>query len=285
MSKFFEANVSYKKRKLTTGCLIGLTLLAFLVFLALFGPLLSPYGYEEVHLGQKNLSPSSSHIFGTDDLGRDMCTRVFYGLRISLAIGALAAMLDMFIGTIFGAISGYIGGSTDQAMMRIADFIYSLPYTLGVIVAAAILGPGFSSILIAMCFIGWIQMARLVRLQVLQIKQFDFVTSARALGVHPLKIIFRHIFPNIFGQIVALMMLTIPHAIFAEAFLSFLGIGIQPPMSSLGSMVSDALSAMRYYPWRLFAPAITITLSILACNLIGDGLRDMLDPKERRSYG
>ena len=267
-----------------TGCKIGILLLLFIILFAILCPLVSPYSYQEMHLTDKNVAPSMQHFFGTDDLGRDLCTRVAYGLRISLTIGLIAAFLDMCIGILWGSISGYLGGATDQIMMRIADLIYSLPYLLAVILIAAWVGPGITSILTAMCLIGWIQMARLVRSQTLQTKQYEYILAARALGVHPLRIIVRHILPNISGVIVAMLMLTIPHAIFTEAFLSFLGIGIQPPLSSLGSMVSDALPAMRFYPWRLFAPACTITLCILAFNLIGDGLRDLLDPKTKPSY-
>lgn len=267
-----------------TSAKVGLLILTLLFLFALFYPSFCTYSYQETHLSQKNAPPSYEHFLGTDDLGRDLAVRVAHGMRISLMIGITAALLDMFIGLCFGAISGYFGGTIDHVMMRIADLIYSLPYLLAVIIIAAWVGPGIFSILVAMCLIGWIQMARLVRGQVLQAKQFDYVLSAYALGVHPIFIIFRHILPNISGVVIAMLMLTIPHAIFAEAFLSFLGIGIQPPLASLGSMVADALPAMRFYPWRLFAPACTITACILAFNLIGDALRDILDPKTKPFY-
>ncbi|MDB6081427.1 MAG: diguanylate cyclase [Chlamydiia bacterium] len=263
------------------SCLTGIIFLGIIITFALLVPLVSPYRYDEIHLAEKNMPPSALHIFGTDDLGRDMATRVATGLRISLIIGSLAAILDVLIGVSWGTISGYAGGMCDQVMMRIADFIYSLPYLLAVILIAAVIGPGLLSILTAMCLIGWIQMARLTRIQVQRIKHYDFVKAAYALGLSPSAIIFRHILPNIGGTLIAMLMLTIPQAIFAEAFLSFLGIGIQPPMASLGSMTSDGLSAMRYYPWRLFAPACMVTMTIFAFNLIGDGLRDLLDPKQR----
>lgn len=271
---------TFKHKSARCGFLILVALLLF----ALLCPLISSYNYEETHLSLKNSAPSWEHPFGTDDLGRDLAVRVAHGMRLSLLIGITAAMLDLFIGLFFGAISGYFGGTIDHIMMRLADLIYSLPYLLAVIIIAAWVGPGVFSILTAMCLIGWVQMARLVRSQVLQAKRFDYVVSAYALGVHPFFIVFRHILPNISGVIIAMLMLTIPHAIFAEAFLSFLGIGIQPPLASLGSMVSDALPAMRFYPWRLFAPACTITAAILAFNFIGDALRDVLDPKTKPFY-
>jgi len=264
------------------GCILGLSIFALLALFAIVVPALSPYRYDEVHLALKNVSPSSGHLLGTDDLGRDQLSRVAEGLRLSLAIGLLAAFLDLCIGLSWGAISGFCGGMVDSIMMRTADFIYSVPYLLSVLLVAAIVGPGLASILIAMCFVGWIQMARLVRTQVLATRRLDFVLAARALGVSPMRIVIRHILPNIAGPTLAMLLLTIPHAIFTEAFLSFLGIGIQPPAASLGSMTADALSAMRYYPWRLLAPAVTISATILAFNLIGDGLRDALDPKQKK---
>jgi len=262
--------------------IIGSALLLLLVGFAFLVPLFSPYTYEGCCLVDKNLSPCSVHIFGTDDLGRDLATRVAFGLRISLSIAIVAALLDLFIGLSWGSISGYIGGLTDLLMMRIADFIYSIPYLLSVILVAAIIGPGISSILVAMCFIGWIQMARLSRTQVLGVKEQDYITAARAVGVSNFGIITRHILPNISGPILAMLMLTVPNAIFAESFLSFLGIGIQPPLASLGSMISDGLPALRFYPWRLFIPAVFVTFTILAFNLVGDGLRDLLDPKQQK---
>jgi oligopeptide transport system permease protein len=264
-----------------TGCFIGLICLICILSVALLIPLFSPYTYDEVHLSEKNSPPSLHHFLGTDDLGRDLLTRVGYGLRLSLSIGCLAALLDMSIGISWGAIAGYMGGITDAVMMRLAELIYSIPYLLAVILTAAVVGQGLFSIIVALCFIGWIQMARLTRIQVLQIKQLDFVIAAHSLGIHPLRIVLRHILPNISGPLIAMLLLTIPQAIFAEAFLSFLGIGIQPPLASLGSMTSDALSALRFYPWRLFAPACTITLTIFTFTLLADGLRDLLDPKEK----
>lgn len=258
----------------------GILLLLILFLFGILGPLLSPYTYDGTNLQQKNMGPCFEHLFGTDDLGRDVCTRVSQGVRISLGIGALAAIIDITIGMLWGSISGYFGGKIDLILMRLADIIYSLPYLLFVILIAAINGPGITSILVAMALVGWIQMARLSRAQILAAKELEYVTAARALGLHPLKILAVHILPNIAGPMIAMMMLTIPHAIFAEAFLSFLGIGIQPPLASLGSMVNDSLPAMRFYPWRLFFPSVMITLIILSCNLIADGLRDLLDPKE-----
>ena len=266
------------------GIVVGAIILFCIAFLALFGPLISPYTYSATELTLKNLPPSWQHIFGTDDLGRDVFVRVCFGLRISFVIGLIAAIIDLCLGMTWGMVAGFCGGSIDHIMMRCADLVYSLPYLLFVILVTTVLGPGFIPIIAAMVMIGWIQMARIVRAQVLQIKEQEFISAAVALGVSRRRIIIRHIFPNIAGPMIAAMMLTIPHAILTEGFLSFLGIGIQPPLASLGSMVSDAIPAMRFYPWRLFFPAGMITMLIFAFNLIGDGLRDLLDPQTRVQF-
>lgn len=270
----------YRRMLHHSGIIIGITLFLLTVFTALFGPFLSTYSYSEIHLQLKNLPPCWEHIFGTDDLGRDLFTRVCYGLRISLAIGVISVIIDLGIGLVWGMVSGFCGGTIDHIMMRIADLVYSLPYLLFVILVTAICGPGLIAIIGAMVLIGWIQIARIARAHVLQMKQAECIIAAEALGVSKARILIRHIFPNIAGPMITAMMLTIPHAIFAEGFLSFLGIGVQPPLASLGSMVSDAIPALRYYPWRLFFPAGAITLIIFACNLIGDGLQEVMDPKK-----
>jgi oligopeptide transport system permease protein len=265
-----------------TSVMVGASILCVLVLMAIFGPMLSPYTYEQTNLPCKNLSPSMEHIFGTDELGRDMWTRVCIGLRISLEIGLAAAFVDLILGVGWGMTAALCGGNTDHIMMRIAEMIFCLPYLLFAILITVIMGPGFAPIIAAMVIIGWIQMARITRSLVIGIKQTEYFRAARSLGVGTGGLIRRHILPNISGPVTCIVMLSIPQAIFAEAFLSFLGIGMQPPLASLGSLVSDALGSMRFYPWRLFIPAVTITFTIFAFNLLGDGLRDMLDPQARR---
>lgn len=262
--------------------LIGVLILSIFALMAIFGPYFSPYTYEQTNLPCKNLSPCMEHIFGTDELGRDMWTRVCVGLRISLEIGCLAALVDLLLGVGWGMTAALCGGNIDHIMMRIAEMIYCLPYLLFAILITVIMGPGFAPIIAAMVIIGWIQMARITRSLVIGIKQTEYFRAARSLGVGTGGLIARHILPNIAGPVSCIVMLSIPQAIFAEAFLSFLGIGMQPPLASLGSLVSDAMGSMRFYPWRLFIPSITITLTIFAFNLLGDGLRDMLDPQARR---
>lgn len=261
--------------------LAGFFILVFLIFMATIGPWLTPYTYFETHLPLKNLAPSWEFWFGTDELGRDMFTRIWWGARISLFVGVSAALIDLCIGVFFGAVSGYFGGKVDEAMMRFADIIYSIPHLLVVILLMVVIGPGLFSIILALTITGWIPMARIVRSQILQLKELDYAMAARALGASRLRVLMRHLVPNAMGPIVTTMTFTIPTAIFAEAFLSFLGLGVQAPIASWGTMASDGLSALTYFPWRLFFPAGFISLTMLSFNLVGDGMRDALDPRLR----
>lgn len=267
-----------KKNKLAFG---GLCFLSLLILMAVIGPMLTSYTYYETHLHLKNQKPCSAFWFGTDELGRDLFTRIWWGARISLFVGISAALIDMIIGVFYGAFSGLMGGKIDECMMRFADILYSLPYLLVVILLMVVMGPGITTIIIAMTITGWINMSRIVRAQILQLKELDFTLAARSLGASQLRILTQHLIPNTIGSIITTMTLTIPSAIFTEGFLSFLGLGVQAPIASWGTMASDGLSALRYYPWRLFFPAAFISLTMLSFNLIGDGLRDALDPRLR----
>jgi oligopeptide transport system permease protein len=257
----------------------GALLLFGLLLFAICGPWMSPYTYYDTHLSLKNHPPSAQFWFGTDELGRDLFTRIWWGARISLSVGIAASCIDLVIGVLFGALAGFAGGKIDELMMRIADILYSIPYLLVVILLMVLIGSGFCSILLALTVTGWIHMARIVRGQILLLKELEFVQAATALGATPWRIILRHLIPNTLGPIIVTLTLTIPTAIFAEAFLSFLGLGIQAPVASWGTMASDGLPAMRYFPWRLFFPAAFISLTMLSFNLLGDGLRDALDPR------
>lgn len=257
---------------LYTGVFLGILLL----LLSLVGPLLSDRTYFENHLILKNQPPSSLFWFGTDDLGRDTFTRVCYGLRISLMVGFSAGFLDLFIGVMWGSTAAFSGGRTDEIMMRIADVIYSLPYLLVVILFTLPFGSGWFSIVFAIAIFGWITMARIIRGQVLTLKEMEFVLAAKALGASRRRILFRHLIPNAMPAILVTLMVTIPYAIFTEAFLSFLGLGVQAPMASLGTMANEGLPALLYFPWRLFFPALFISLIILSFNLIGEGLKENL---------
>jgi oligopeptide transport system permease protein len=269
----------FKKNHLA---IIGMISLFVLIMLAIFAPMLTPYTYYETNLEMKNQSPSLLHWFGTDDLGRDVFTRVWFGARISLFVGITAAFIDLILGVLWGGIAALVGGKTDELMMRMADVFYAIPYLLVIILLMVVMGSGLIPILIAMTVIGWINMARIVRGQILLLKESDFVLAATALGAGFNRILFKHLIPNAMGPIIITITMTIPSAIFTEAFLSFLGLGIQAPIASWGTMASDGLPALKYYPWRLFFPAFFISITMLSFYLVGDGLRDALDPKMRK---
>ncbi len=260
----------------------GFIVLIVLALFALIGPLLSSHPYYETNLVLKNQPPSRSYWFGTDDLGRDMFTRTCCGARISLFVGVTAALIDLIVGVLWGGTAALLGGKGDDALMRVADILYALPYLLIVIMLMVVMGSGLIPIIIALTITGWIGMARIVRGQLLQLKEQEYIHAAIALGADRKRILFKHLIPNAMGPIIVMMTLTIPIAIFTEAFLSFLGLGVQAPMASWGTMASDGLPAMRYYPWRLFFPAFFISITMLAFNLVGDGMRDAIDPRLRK---
>lgn len=255
----------------------GIYLLLALILLTLAAPHFVPYSYDEIHLTSKNQPPSLQFWFGTDELGRDLFIRTWYGARISLFIGLTAAAIDLLIGIVWGGIAGLVGGRLDEMMMRFADVLYSLPYLLVAILLVVLLGSGLLSMVIAITLTGWITMARMVRGQVLLLKEMEYVLAARALGARLPRILFKHIIPNAYAPICVTLTLTIPSAIFSEAFLSFLGLGIQAPMASWGTMAHEGISALQYYPWRLFFPAFFLSLTILAFHMIGEGLKDAFD--------
>lgn len=263
--------------KVNRMALSGALALGLIIIMAIFAPLFSNYSYYEIDLAIKNQPPSSAHWFGTDDLGRDLFVRVWYGARISLFVGIMAALIDLFIGLLWGGVAALAGGKVDELMMRLADIFYSIPSLLIVISLMVVLGPGLHTILIALTVLGWITMARVVRGQLLQLKQQGYVLAARALGASFWRILFKHLLPNAVGPIIVTLTLTIPSAIFTEAFLSYLGLGVQAPIASWGTMANEGLPALEYYPWRLLFPAAFISLTILAFNVIGDGLSDAFE--------
>jgi oligopeptide transport system permease protein len=279
LSFWKDVSIRFRKNKLA---MFGIVLLFILLFMAIFGPYMTGYDYASNDLMNTNKAPSSDHWFGTDDLGRDVFTRVWEGARISLTIGVIAALIDFFIGVFWGGFSGYKGGRTDELMMRIADILYGVPYLLLVILLMVVLGSSVSTMILAMTITGWINMSRIVRGQVLSLKNQEYVLASRTLGAGLIRIMGRHLIPNTMGPILVTMTLTVPSAIFTEAFLSYLGLGLTPPVASWGTMASEGLPALKYYPWRLFFPATFISLTIFAFNVIGDGLRDALDPRLRK---
>jgi oligopeptide transport system permease protein len=273
---------AWRRLKQNRLAIFGIISLLLLLVMAILGPCISHHTYYEMQLSLKNEPPNSTFWFGTDELGRDLFTRCWWGARISLFVGITASLVDMVIGVLYGAVAGLLGGKIEEGMMRIADILYAIPYLLVVILLMVMIGPGIATIIIALTMTGWINMARIVRSQILQMKQQDFVTSAFALGASHSRILLKHLIPNAMGSIIVTLTLTIPSAIFAEAFLSFLGLGVQAPIASWGTMANDGLPAMRYYPWRLFFPAAFISLTMLSFNLLGDGLRDAFDPRLRK---
>lgn len=260
----------------------ALWILLILVMLAIFAPLLSPYTYYQIDLSIKNRPPSLTHWFGTDDLGRDIFTRVWFGARVSLSVGIAAALIDMVIGIFWGGIAALAGGKVDDCMMRVVDILSSIPSLLIIISLLVVLGPGLHTIVISLSILGWITMARVVRGQFLQIKEQPFVLAAQALGAGFWRILLKHLLPNAIGPILVTLTLTIPSAIFTEAFLSFLGLGVQAPVASWGTMASEGLPALEYFPWRLFFPSGFISLTMLAFNLFGDGLNDAVSSKRTK---
>ena len=260
----------------------GMLFLLLLTLFAIFGPIFSPHTVREINLPNQNQPPSAINWFGTDELGRDVFTRTWYGARISLFVGLMAALIDVFIGIVYGGISGYKGGRTDNVMMRIIEVLYGLPYLLVVIMLLVVMGPSLMTIIIALTVTGWVGMARIVRGQVLQLKNYEFVLASQSFGAKTRRIIRKNLLPNTMGPIIVQMPLTVPSAIFAEAFLSFLGLGIQAPYASWGVMANDALSViLSGFWWRLFFPAFFISATMFAFNVLGDGLQDALDPKLR----
>lgn len=272
----------WRRFRLNKVAVAGFGTLIFLALFAIFGPIICPHTYYETHLALKNQSPSKEFWFGTDDLGRDLFARTSGGARISLFVGITAALIDLALGVLWGGVAALAGGKIDSLLMRIADILYAIPYLLVVIMLMVVMGSGLVPIIIALTITGWIGMARIVRGQLLQLKEQEYIQAAIALGASNRRILLKHLIPNAMGPIIVTVTITIPVAIFTEAFLSFLGLGVQAPIASWGTMASDGLPAMRYYPWRLFFPAFFISITMLAFNLVGDGLRDAIDPKLRK---
>ena len=255
---------------------------ATIIFVCIVGPWILKifgYDYQSQDLEYGAHPPSMKHPFGTDFFGRDSFTRVLYGGRVSLAVGFLAATVSATIGTLWGAIAGYAGGRVDAFMMRIVDILYALPYMLMVIILVTIFGRRFELIFIALGFVGWLTTARIVRGQVLSLKEREFVQAARSVGVSDSSIILRHLIPNTLGPIIIYFTLTVPSMILQEAFLSFLGLGVQEPMPSLGALINDGAAQMTVFWWQLIFPGCFLALLLFSLNFLGDGLRDALDPR------
>lgn len=260
----------------------GGTFVVLLAIAAFVGPFLTGYGFEEQNLDYGAQPPSFGHWMGTDYLGRDLLTRVFYGSQISLLVGLMAAVVSLVIGTLYGAVSGYRGGRTDNAMMRVVDVLYTVPYVFLVILLVTAFGQSIILLFVALGAVQWLSTARIVRGQVLSLKEKEFVQAARAVGTGPAGIILRHLIPNTLGPIVVYFSLTVPQVILQEAFLSYLGLGVQAPRPSLGALINQGALHMDVYPWELVGPAIVMAALLFSLNFLGDGLRDALDPQMKR---
>ena len=265
-----------KNNKLT---FISLVLIILFVFIAIFAPVIAPYNPYAQNLKDRLLSPDFIHILGTDELGRDVFSRLIYGMRISLTVGLLPTFISMLIGSILGLVAGYYGGKIDFLIMRIADIILAFPSLLFAMVVMYTMGGGLINIFIALSFINWASTARVVRAQTLSLKEMDYVLAAKTVGVGNITIMYRHILPNCLTNLIVLFTLNIPSAILSEASLSFLGVGALPPSASLGLMVVKAKKYLFTNPYLVLAPSIMIMCIVLLFNFLGDGLRDILDPK------
>ena len=256
----------------------GIYILLFLV-LAIFTPLIAPYdyAYQDLYLGPSG--PSAEHLLGTDTLGRDLLTRMMYGSRISLMVGFLATMVALVIGVLWGTVAGFAGGRVDAIMMRIVDVLYGIPFIILIILLMVIFGRNLVLLFMAIGAVEWLTMSRIVRSQVMSLSQQEFVLAAEAMGVSQKDIIFRHLIPNAIGPVIVYATLTVPQIMLLEAFLSFLGLGVQAPMSSWGLLIRDGAVSMEEYWWLLVFPSLAFSLTLFSLNFIGDGLRDALDPR------
>jgi oligopeptide transport system permease protein len=260
----------------------SIIMLCVLVLAAVIGPLLAPFPYDQINKNDVWVGPlTNGHLLGTDSLGRDLLARLLTGLGVSLSIGAVATTVSLIIGVTWGAVAGYLGGRIDETMMRIVDVLYSLPFIFFVILLMVTFGRNFILIFVAIGAVEWLTMARIVRGQTMSLKQKEFIEAARAAGLSSGAIIGRHIVPNLLGPVVVYVTLTIPAVILTESFLSFLGMGVQEPRTSLGTLISQGAQDMELAPWLLIFPSIVMVVTLMSFNFIGDGLRDAIDPKDR----
>ncbi len=274
ISLWQDAWIRLRKNRLA---MLGLVFLLVIMLLCLLTPWLSPYGYEEQDLRLGASAPSMQHWLGTDIFGRDLLTRILYGGRMSLAVGLVATGVALVIGVLYGAVAGYADGRIDNVMMRLVDILYALPFIIFIILLMVVFGRNLLLLFLAIGAVEWLTMARIVRGQVQSLRQQEFIEAAVSIGLGPIAIIWRHLIPNALGPIIVYTTLTIPNVMLLEAFLSFLGLGVQPPASSWGLLISAGVETMEEYPWLLVFPGMALTLTLFSLNFLGDGLRDALD--------
>ncbi|QVK19806.1 ABC transporter permease [Mycoplasmatota bacterium] len=276
---FQDVRRRFLKNKVAT---VSLIILIILICLSVILPFIIDHKYTTTNLLASNKSPNNEFWFGTDSLGRDLFARIWQGGRVSFAVGFTAAFTSGILGVLMGSIAGFFGGKVDMLIMRIIDVMISIPYLIIVMLIMVVLNSGLTSIIIALTITGWLNMARLVRGQILTLKNEDYVLVAESLGVKPFRIMLRHLIPNTMGVIIVTLTMAIPRAIFSEAFLAFIGLGIAPPQTSWGQLANSGVKVMRLFPYQMWIPSIFISLTMLCLQLVGDGLRDALDPKLRQ---
>ena len=279
-SLWSDARLRFMRNK---AALLSLGLLTFIALACIAGPWLLPHAFDSADWDAMSIPPGwkNAHFWGTDDAGRDLLVRCLIGGRVSLTVGLLATLASVSIGIVWGATAGFIGGKVDTLMMRVVDMMYAIPYLLIAILLVTILGREFYLVVLTITAFSWMDMARVVRGQTLSLRSMEYVEAARAMGVSTTRIIFRHIVPNLLGVVVIYTTVTVPGVILTESVLSFLGLGIQEPMTSWGVLIQDGAKAMEVTPWILLFPAGLLSVTLYCFNFIGDGLRDALDPKER----
>jgi oligopeptide transport system permease protein len=273
-SLWHDAWLRLRKNKLA---LFGGSVLLFMIVVALLTPWIAPYSYEAQNLDLGASSPSAAHWLGTDIFGRDVLTQIMYGGRISLAVGFIATAVALLIGVTWGAVAGYVGGRVDAVMMRLVDILYALPFMIFIVLLMVVFGRNILLLFLAIGAVEWLTMARIMRSQVQSLRQQEFIEAAVSVGLSPAAIIRKHVVPNALGPIIVYTTLTIPSVMLLEAFLSFLGLGIQPPATSWGLLISYGAETMEEYPWLLIFPGCALTLTLFSLNFLGDGLRDALD--------
>ncbi len=274
---------AWRRLKKNPAAIAAIIILALISLMAIFQPMVSAYSFSEQNLMLTNAKPGvQGHLFGTDELGRDLFVRVWIGARISLLIGLTGALIELVIGTIYGGISGFKGGTVDNLMMRVVDILWSIPEVVIMILLIMVMGPGLLTVIIAISSLHWLSMARIVRGQILQIKEQEFVLAAKTLGASPSRLIGKHLIPNVIGPIIVRLTFSIPGAIFFEAFLSFIGMGVPQPLASWGTLAATGQTRIIAQPHMLLFPSAAISLAILSFNMLGDGLRDALDPRLRK---
>ncbi|MBO6047550.1 MAG: ABC transporter permease [Erysipelotrichaceae bacterium] len=260
------------------GAVIGIVMIGIIALLAIFVPMVSRWSYDTIDSSMAALKPSAVHWFGTDKFGRDLFVRTWWGTRISLIIALVAVIIDVVVGMTYGLISGYFGGFIDEILQRIQEIINSIPTLVVLTILLTVMKPSLYTVIIALIFTEWIPMSRITRAQVLKVKEEEYVLASRTLGAGHMFIIFKEILPNIFSQLIIMSMMTIPNAIFYEAYLAFVGLGLTVPNASLGTLINDGFAQFLAYPYMMVIPAIVLAILMLCFNLFGDGLRDALDP-------